>query len=248
MQRDYWYTDASRSRAPRGRRGASGRIAGERTVRRLGGAAARPRREAPVLFDANIAGSLIGHFVSAASGSSLYRRSSFLLDRLGTQVFAPGVDDPRGAAPARRDGEQPTSTPRAWPPRRASVVEDGVLRGLVPVELLGAQARPRDHRQRRRQPQPASSKPGELDLDGPAARMGRGLLVTELMGQGVNPVTGDYSRGAAGFWVEGGEIATRSRRSPSPATCSTCSPASTPSAATSSCAAPGSAARSWSTE
>ncbi|HSJ96303.1 MAG TPA: metallopeptidase TldD-related protein, partial [Myxococcota bacterium] len=126
MQRDYWYTthrDYSRLEDPEG----VGRTAGGRAVRRLGG-----RRlatlEAPVLFEANIAATLIGHFVSAASGSSLYRRSSFLLDRVGTRVFAPGVEileDPHRKgemASGYFDGEGVATAPRA-------VVEDGMLRG-----------------------------------------------------------------------------------------------------------------------
>jgi len=202
MQRDYWYTthrDPARLEDPE----AVGRIAGERTVQRLGG-----RRlatlEAPVLFDANVAGSLIGHFVSAASGSSLYRRSSFLLDRLGTRVFASGVtirEEPHEyaeMATSAFDAEGVATAPR-------TVVEDGVLRGWFlsshSARKLGLETTGNaggNHN--------LLVVPGELDRAGLARRMGRGLLVTELMGQGVNSVTGDYSRGASGFWVEGGEI------------------------------------------
>ena len=202
MQRDYWYTthrDPARLEDPE----AVGRIAGERTVQRLGG-----RRlatlEAPVLFDANVAGSLIGHFVSAASGSSLYRRSSFLLDRLGTRVFASGVtirEEPHEyaeMATSAFDAEGVATAPR-------TVVEDGVLRGWFlsshSARKLGLETTGNaggNHN--------LLVVPGEFDRAGLARRMGRGLLVTELMGQGVNSVTGDYSRGASGFWVEGGEI------------------------------------------
>jgi PmbA protein len=202
MQRDYWYTthrDPARLEDPE----AVGRMAGERTVQRLGG-----RRlatlEAPVLFDANVAGSLIGHFVSAASGSSLYRRSSFLLDRLGTRVFASGVtirEEPHEyaeMATSAFDAEGVATAPR-------TVVEDGVLRGWFlsshSARKLGLETTGNaggNHN--------LLVVPGELDRAGLARRMGRGLLVTELMGQGVNSVTGDYSRGASGFWVEGGEI------------------------------------------
>jgi PmbA protein len=202
MQRDYWYTthrDPSRLEDPE----AVGRTAGERTVQRLGG-----RRlatlETPVLFDANVAGSLIGHFVSAASGSSLYRRSSFLLDRLGTRVFAPGVtirEEPLEygeMATSPFDAEGVATAPR-------TVVEDGVLRGWFlsthSARKLGLETTGNaggNHN--------LVLVPGELDRAGLVKRMGRGLLVTELMGQGVNSVTGDYSRGASGFWVEGGEI------------------------------------------
>jgi PmbA protein len=180
-----------------------GRIAGERTVRRLGGRRI-PTTEAPVLFEAGVAGSLIGHFVSAASGSSLYRRSSFLLDRLGTPVFAPGVEIledpflPGGMASGAFDAEGVATESRR-------LVEAGVLRGwflsTYSARKLGLASTGNaggNHN--------LLVKPGERGFDALVKHMGRGLLVTELMGQGVNPVTGDYSRGAAGFWVEGGEI------------------------------------------
>ena len=202
MQRDYWFTthrDPARLEDPE----SVGRIAGERTVRRLGG-----RRlatlEAPVLFDANVASSLLGHFVSAASGSSLYRRSTFLLDRLGTRIFAPAVtirEEPHlhgEMATSSFDAEGVATAPR-------TVVEGGVLRGWFlsshSARKLGLETTGNaggNHN--------LVLVPGELDLAGLVRRMGRGLLVTEMMGQGVNAVTGDYSRGAAGFWVEGGEI------------------------------------------
>ena len=127
MQRDYWYTthrDPNRLENPE----AIGRTAGERSVARLGGRRL-PTTEAAVLFDANIAGSLIGHFVSAASGSSLYRRSTFLLDRLGSQVFAPVVElyeDPHipgELASSYYDAEGVTTSAR-------KVVEGGVLKGM----------------------------------------------------------------------------------------------------------------------
>jgi PmbA protein len=202
MQRDYWYSsqrDPARLDDPE----LVGRTAGERTIERLGG-----RRiatgEAPVVFEANIAGSLLSHFVGAASGSSLYRRSSFLLDRLGTAVFSPAVDlveNPhlRGEmASSLFDAEGVATAPR-------TLVEAGVLKGwflsTYSARKLGLESSGNaggNHN--------LVLKPGELDLDGLLKKMGRGFLVTELMGQGVNPVTGDYSRGAAGFWVEGGQI------------------------------------------
>jgi PmbA protein len=202
MQRDYWYSthrDPLRLEAPE----QVGRIAGERTVRRLGS-----RRiatgEFPVLFDANIAGSLLGHFVAAASGSSLYRRSSFLLDRLGEAVFSPHVsvrEDPHlpgEMASSWFDAEGVATAPR-------ELVEGGVLRGWFLSSYSG-----------RKLGLPTTGNaggnhnlllaPGELGFDELVRHMGRGLLVTDLMGQGVNTVTGDYSRGASGFWVEGGEV------------------------------------------
>ena len=202
MQRDYWYTthrDPNRLEdAP-----TVGRTAGERAVRRLGGRRV-PTGEAAVLFDANIASSLISHFVSAASGSSLYRESSFLLGKLGAQVFAPHVrihEDPHlkgEMASGYFDAEGVTTTAR-------DVVDAGVLTGWFLSTYSG-----------RKLGLPSTGNaggnhnlvvaPGERDFEGLLALMGRGFVVTELMGQGVNPVTGDYSRGAAGFWVEGGEI------------------------------------------
>jgi len=202
MQRDYWYTthrDPARLEDPE----TVGRTAGERAVRRLG-SRRLPTAEAPVLFEANVASSLISHFVSAASGSSLYRRSSFLLDRLGTEIFAPHVEIfenphlPGEMASAYFDAEGVATQSRP-------VVEGGVLKGWFLSSYSG-----------RKLGLPTTGnaggnhnlivKPGELDLAGLVARMERGLLVTELMGQGVNPVTGDYSRGAVGFWVEDGQV------------------------------------------
>ncbi|HYC36353.1 MAG TPA: metalloprotease PmbA [Usitatibacter sp.] len=202
MQRDYWYT-SQRDAAKLEAADDVGRIAGQRAVARLGGRR-MATAEMPVLFEANIAGSLLSHFVSAASGSSLYRRSSFLLDRLGTQVFAPQVDifeDPHlpgEMASANFDAEGVATAPRA-------IVEAGVLKGwflsTYSARKLGLETSGNaggNHN--------LIVRPGELDLDGLLKKMGRGFLVTELMGQGVNPVTGDYSRGAAGFWVEGGVV------------------------------------------
>ena len=202
MQRDYWYTthrDPNRLESPE----RVGRLAGERTIARLGGRRL-PTTEAPVLFEANIAGSLIGHFVSAAGGSSLYRRSSFLLDRLGSQVFAPIVDireDPHmpgELASGYYDAEGVATTSR-------NIVEGGVLKGWFlssySARKLGLETTGNSGGNHN-----LIVKPGEHDLDALVKMMGRGFLVTELMGQGVNSVTGDYSRGAAGFWVEGGKI------------------------------------------
>lgn len=203
MQRDYWYTSHRDHRRLDGAK-AVGLVAGQRAVRRLG-ARKISTMEAPVLFEANVAGSLIGHYVSAASGSSLYRRSSFLLDHLGKPVFAPGVtivEDPHRPgemASSYFDAEGVATLPR-------SVVEGGVLNGwflsAYSARKLGLETTGNaggNHN--------LIVQPGRHDLEGLIRTMGRGLLVTELLGQGVNAVTGDYSRGAAGFWVEGGEIA-----------------------------------------
>jgi len=202
MQRDYWYT-THRDPARLDPAEAVGRIAGERAIRRLGGRKLATI-EAPVIFEANIAGSLLSHFVSAASGSSLYRHSSFLVDRLGTQVFAPHVrliEDPH------RPGELASSyyDAEGVATAKRTVIDGGVLQGWFlssySARKLGLETTGNaggNHN--------LILVPGALDLDGLLKKMDRGLLVTELMGQGVNPVTGDYSRGAAGFWVEGGEI------------------------------------------
>jgi PmbA protein len=202
MQRDYWYT-THRDPARLENAESVGRTAGERTIRRLG-ARRLPTADAPVLFDASVAGSLIGHFVSAASGSSLYRRSSFLLDRLGTPLFAPHVEisedphRPGELASGYFDAEGVATAAR-------KVVEGGVLKGwflsTYSARKLGLETTGNaggNHN--------LILKPGEHDLEGLVRLMGRGLVVTEMMGQGVNPVTGDYSRGAAGYWVENGEI------------------------------------------
>jgi PmbA protein len=202
MQRDYWYS-AERDPARLEPAAAVGRRAGERAVRRLG-ARRVATAEVPVLFEANIAGSLIGHFVNAASGSSLYRRSSFLVDAAGKPVFSRVVDlDEEPHLPGRMascwfDGEGVATRPRR-------VVDGGVLTGYFlssySARKLGLETTGNaggSHNLR--------LAPGAEDFDGLVRAMGRGLVVTELMGQGVNPVTGDYSRGAVGFWVESGEI------------------------------------------
>ncbi len=203
MQRDYWYTSA-RAAADLDPAATVGRIAGERTARRLS-ARKLATLECPVLFEAPEAADLIGFFVGAVSGGSLYRKSSFLQDALGQPVFAPHVsirEEPhllRGRGSAPFDNEGVATTPR-------DVVKDGVVLGY----FLGSYSARKlgmvttgnaggNHN--------LVVAHGEEDLPALIRRMGRGLLVTEQLGQGVNPVTGDFSRGAAGFWIEGGEIA-----------------------------------------
>jgi len=203
MQRDDWYTVA---RASEDLEAAEevGRKAGSRCVRRLG-ARRLGTMDVPVLFEAPIAASLLGHFVGAVSGGSLYRKSSFLLDSLGEQVFAPLVriqdvpDIKRGLASSPFDDEGVAT-------QRREVVRDGVVQGY----FLGS------YSARKLGSRSTGNAGGNHNLilestgeDFPALlrRMGRGLLVTELLGMGVNQVTGDYSRGAAGFWVENGELA-----------------------------------------
>jgi PmbA protein len=203
MQRDYWYTAA---RAPGDLMSPSevGRIAGERTARRLD-ARSIATTECPVLFEASEAADLVGSFVHAVSGSSLYRRSSFLLDSLGTAVFAPHVtirEEPhlrRGRGSAPFDAEGVATAPR-------DVVRDGVVQGY----FLGSYSARKLGLASTGNAGGAHNlvvSHGDDDLPAMLRRMGRGLFVTEQLGQGVNAVTGDFSRGVAGFWVENGEIA-----------------------------------------
>jgi PmbA protein len=202
MQRDYWYT-AERDPARLESAAEVGRRAGERAVRRLG-ARRVATAEVPVLFEANIAGSLIAHFVNAASGSSLYRRSSFLIDAAGKPVFAPMVhlsEEPHlpGAmGSAWFDGEGVATSPRR-------VVDAGVLTGYF-LSTYSARKMGLETTGNAGGSHNLVLAPGTEDFAALVRAMGRGLVVTELMGQGVNAVTGDYSRGAVGFWVEGGEI------------------------------------------
>ena len=203
MQRDDWY-ETSRDPLDLPPPATVGRHAGERAVRRVG-ARKVPTTQAPVLFEAPIASSLLGHFVSAVSGGSLYRKSSFLLDSLGQQVFAPLVQIrdlphiPKGLASSAFD-EEGVGT------RSREIVRDGVLEGYFlssySARKLGMESTGNaggNHN--------LVLEDTGLDFEGLLAKLGNGLLVTELMGQGVNAVTGDYSRGAAGFWVENGKIA-----------------------------------------
>jgi PmbA protein len=202
MQRDYWYGSARDAREIL-KVEEIGRIAAERTVRRLS-ARKLDTLQCPVLFEAPVAGGLFGHFVGAVSGGSLYRKSSFLLDQLDKPVFSGHIriddvpDIKRGLASSVFDDEGVRT-------RRRAVVEDGVLRGY----FLGSYSARKLGMQTTGNAGGTHNlivRPGELDFNGLLRRMQRGLLVTELLGHGVNPVTGDYSRGAAGFWVEHGEI------------------------------------------
>jgi PmbA protein len=203
MQRDDWYSSA---RAPEDLAvpEAIGDYAGRRALARL-----RARkigtRSAPVLFEAPVANGLLSSFVSAASGGSLYRKTSFLVDALGKQIFSPIVrivEDPfvpRGLASGWFDEDGVATQAR-------TVVDAGVLQGYFlgtySARKLGMKTTGNaggNHN--------LILAPGERDFVGMLRELGTGLLVTDLMGQGVNMVTGDYSRGAAGYWVEGGEIA-----------------------------------------
>ncbi|MBS1215073.1 MAG: modulator of gyrase family protein, partial [Proteobacteria bacterium] len=203
MERDDWYSSA-RSHRDLASPEAIGDYAGRRALARL-----RSRklttRQAPVLFEAPMANGLLGHFVGAASGGNLYRKASFLVDSLGKPLFSPIVqlrEEPhlrRGLASGYFDDDGVATHPR-------DVVKDGVLQGyflgVYSARKLGMKTTGNaggNHN--------LILAPGTESLVGLLKRMGTGLLVTEVMGQGVNTVTGDYSRGAAGYWVEGGEIA-----------------------------------------
>jgi PmbA protein len=203
MQRDDWYS-ASRLPGKLADARALGRYAGQRAAARLG-ARKMATRQAPVLFEAPVAVGLIGHFVSAVTGGNLYRKTSFLVDTLGKQVFSPLVaiderpHEPQGMASSPFDEEGVATIER--PIVRAGLVE-GYFLGSYAARKLGMKSTGSaggHHNLVVRSEGP--------DFEGMLKTMGRGLLVTELLGQGVNPVTGDYSRGAAGYWVESGEIA-----------------------------------------
>ncbi len=205
MERDYWYSVARCATDLQSAREV-GRVAAERTVRRLG-ARQIETMQVPVLFEASVASSLLGHFVGAVSGGSLYRKSSFLLDSLDQAVFSSHIqlsdvpDIRRGLASSPFDDEGVKTQHR-------TIVEAGVLRGYFlssySARKLGLITTGNSGGNHNLILQPSGC--GDLDLKGLLKTMNRGLLVTELLGQGVNSITGDYSRGAAGFWVENGEI------------------------------------------
>ena len=202
MQRDGWYSTALAAEELE-KAAAVGRRAAERAASRLD-PRSLPTSEVPVLFAAEVARSLIGHLIGAVSGGALYRKSSFLLDSIGTRLFPDwfGIDElpfmRRGFRSAAFDAEGVAT-------RESPLVRDGVLQryvlGSYSARKLGLQTTANAGGVHNLQ---VAANGGDFEslLQG----MGRGLLVTELMGQGVNPVTGDYSRGAAGFWVEGGAI------------------------------------------
>ena len=202
MQRDDWYS-ASRVPSRLADPVALGRYAGQRSLARLG-ARKIATCQAPVLFEAPVALQLIGHFISGVNGGSLYRKTSFLVDSLGKQLFSPLVHiderpQERQAMASSPFDEEGVAT-RARSIVRAGTVE-GYFLSSYSARKLGLQTTGSaggHHNLYVRSEGP--------DFTGMLKHMQRGLLVTELMGQGVNMVTGDYSRGAAGYWVEGGEI------------------------------------------
>jgi PmbA protein len=202
MQRDYWYSVA-RSAADLESAAEIGKKAAERTVQRLG-AKSLTTRVAPVLYSAQMAAGLLGAFIGAISGSSLYRKSTFLLDSLDTQIFPDFVrihEQPhlkKALGSAAFDGEGVATKTR-------DIVSNGILRGYVlgtySARKLGMQTTGNASGVHN-----LTIDPGADDFQAMLKRLDTGLLVTELMGQGVNRVTGDYSRGAAGFWVENGQV------------------------------------------
>ncbi|EKE67464.1 TldD/PmbA family protein [Oceanibaculum indicum] len=190
-----------------------GRRAGERTVRKLGPRKAKTA-QVPVVFEPRMARSLVGHLLGAISGASVARGTSFLKDRMGQRIFAPGimiVDDPhrpRGMRSKPFDGEGLANGKR-------NLIEDGVLTtwllDLASARQLGLQSTGHAARGTGGPPSPSSSNThlaaGNLSPEELIADIEQGFYVTEMMGSGANMVTGDYSRGAAGYWIEKGQIA-----------------------------------------
>lgn len=202
MQRDYWYS-ISRNPVELESVDHVGRKAAQRTVARLG-ARRLDTRQVPVIFQAEVARGLLGHLLRALSGGSLYRKASFLLDQLGKQIFPTNVqiDErphlPGGLGSVPFDNEGVATRPR-------KIVQQGILQGYV-LDSYAA---------RRLGMQTTGNAGGvhnlfvshdEVNFEDLCRHMGTGLIVTEVMGQGINIVTGDYSRGASGFWVENGEV------------------------------------------
>lgn len=202
MQRDYWYSvnrDANKLESA----SDIGKHAAQRTVARLG-SKGMPTCQVPVIFKSEVAKGLLSHFLSGVRGGAQYRKSSFLLDHLGKQIFPenirlderPHIKGALGSAPYDSEGVIT---------KAHDLITDGVLQSYV-LDSYGA---------RRLGMQSTGNAGGthnlyinhdDVSLDAMIKNMGKGLLITEVMGQGVNTVTGDYSRGASGFWVENGEI------------------------------------------
>ncbi|HUO91166.1 MAG TPA: TldD/PmbA family protein [Rhizomicrobium sp.] len=212
MERDYDQASA-RHASDLESPAAVGRSAGERTVKRL-----HPRKvksqAVPIVYDPRVSGGLVGHFVGAISGSSIARGVSFLKDRMGEAVFGPSIniiDDPHRARGLRSkpfDGEGVAN-------RRWALVEGGMLKtwllDCASAKQLGLETTGHAARGTGGPPAPSPTnlymEAGTLTPAALIADIRQGFYVTELIGMGVNPVTGDYSRGAAGFWIENGEIA-----------------------------------------
>jgi PmbA protein len=207
MQRDYWY-DSARAAGDFISAKALGDKAAERTLARMG-ARGLSTRQCPVLFAPELARGLVGHLLGAVSGGSLYRRASFLLDHLGQAVMPAwlNIDERphllRGQGSANFDAEGVAT-------RDSTLIEGGVLArymlGSYSARKLGMESTGNAGGVHNLVVAPGAGDGEASDFAGMLRRLGTGLLVTEVMGQGVSIVTGDYSRGAAGFWVEGGRI------------------------------------------
>jgi PmbA protein len=207
MQRDYWY---SSTRDPRdlATPQAVGRYAAERALARLNGRKIATL-ECPVLFESPLAAGLLGSYVQATSGGALYRKTSFLADSLGKRVLAPHIDiveephivNGKGSAPFDDEGVRTA---------RRKVLSAGRVQGYFlstySARKLGMRTTGNAGGSHNLSLTSRLTQPGD-DLAAMLKKLGRGLFVTELMGQGVNYVTGDYSRGASGYWVENGVIA-----------------------------------------
>jgi PmbA protein len=207
MQRDYWY-DSARAAGDFISAKALGDKAAERTLARMG-ARGLSTRQCPVLFAPELARGLVGHLLGAVSGGSLYRRASFLLDHLGQAVMPAwlNIDERphllRGQGSANFDAEGVAT-------RDSALIEGGVLArymlGSYSARKLGMESTGNAGGVHNLVVAPGAGDGEASDFAGMLRRLGTGLLVTEVMGQGVSIVTGDYSRGAAGFWVEGGRV------------------------------------------
>lgn len=208
MQRDYWY-DSVRAAGDFISARALGDKAAERTLARMG-ARSLSTRQCPVMFVPELARGLIGHLLGAVSGGALYRQASFLLDHVGKQVMPSWLtinERPRllrGQGSASFDAEGVATAD-------STLIERGVLAryvlGSYSARKLGLQSTGNAGGIHNLIVEPGSADGATDDFNGMLKRMGTGLLVTEVMGQGVSTITGDYSRGASGFWVENGQIA-----------------------------------------
>ena len=206
MQRDAWYSsmrDATELANPE----AVGRYAAERALARLKSRRV-PTGEVPVLFESTVAAGLLGAYVQATSGGALYRKASFLVDSLGRQVLAKHIDISEEPHIAKGKGSAPFDDEGVLT-RRRNIVKGGVVKSYFlstySARKLGMKTTGHAGGSQNLSMTSRLTQPGDT-LKAMLRKLGRGLFVTELMGQGVNYVTGDYSRGAAGFWVERGRI------------------------------------------
>jgi PmbA protein len=211
MERDYWYSigrDYTKLESPE----EIGRLAAERVLRRLG-ARKIPTQQATIVFEPRVARSLVGHVFAAVTGDAIYRKSSFLLDKIGQAVAHPSVtivDDPTmpglfGSSPFDDEGV---------PGRRHLIIENGVLKTYLlhtyTARKLGLKTTGNASRGLTGSPGTGHGnlflEAGTMTPEEILKAVGTGLFVTELIGQGVNTVNGDYSRGASGLWIENGEL------------------------------------------